>query len=96
MSEHHSLSTGLDRLPSQRIVATFIVDPFTWDLGRIRFTCSLCGGAHSAGPTSNPNVHADMRQHLKQKHAMRGTSLLRSETVLDDIGAISSVDFFRP
>jgi hypothetical protein len=74
---------------------TFAVDGKLWKEGRIRYTCSICGLSDDAGPTTNRSVHMEMRQHLKKKHRLNGTSLLRSETRLDDRGAISAVEFFR-
>ena len=76
-------------------MVTFEVDGTLWDLGRIRYTCSMCGQSDDAGSISNPAVHTEMRQHLKKKHRLTGTSLLRSETRLDDRGAISVVEFFN-
>ena len=77
------------------VLVTFAVDGDLWDEGRIRYTCSICGGSDDGGPTSNPSVQTEMRQHLKKKHRLSGTSLLRSETRLDDRGAISTVEFRR-
>jgi len=77
------------------IVVTFIVDALAWHEGRIRYTCSICGSMDSAGPTSNPAVHNDMREHLQLNHSMKGTSGLRSETIFDSQGGISAVEFYR-
>jgi hypothetical protein len=77
------------------VVVIFEVDRGLWEEGRIRYTCSICGLADDAGPTTNQSLHTEMRQHLKKKHRISGTSLMRSETLLDERGAISAVEFFR-
>jgi len=77
------------------ILVTFAVDGNLWNEGRIRYTCSICGVSDDGGPTSNPAVHTEMRLHLKKKHRLTGTSLLRSETRLDEHGAIQAIEFFR-
>jgi hypothetical protein len=89
------LSNGLAGLRERPVIVTFIIDASSWDDGRIRYTCSLCGATGEAGPTGNPAVHNDLRLHLKQNHGMKGTSGLRSETVFDSRGGISAVEFFR-
>jgi hypothetical protein len=82
-------------LTTARVIAVFDVNPSAWDEGRIRYTCSLCRATDDAGPTRNPAVHGEMREHLKRHHGIRGTSVLRSETFMDDRGAISTIEFFR-
>jgi len=80
-------------VPAERIIAAFYVDASAWNQGRIRYTCSLCGGSGDAGRTQNPAVHEDLRQHLKRQHRMKATSVLRSETLMDHRGAISAIKF---
>jgi hypothetical protein len=82
-------------LPPVAVIAVFDVNPSAWDNGRIRYTCSLCRTTDDAGPTHNPAVHGQMRLHLKRNHKLRGTSVLRSETFMDERGAISAIEFFR-
>jgi hypothetical protein len=77
------------------VLVIFEVDGTVWQAGRIRYTCSICGSSDDGGSTRNPTVHKEMRQHLKKRHRLSGTSFLRSETRLDDGGAISAVEFFR-
>ena len=76
-------------------IVTFEIDAALWQQGRIRYTCSLCGSSDDGGPITNRTVHTEMRQHLKKKHRLVGTSLLRSETELDEGGAIRAIEFFR-
>jgi hypothetical protein len=80
----------------ESVIASFDIDPSAWNRGRIVYVCSLCASSGDAGPTRNPAVHEEMRQHLKRLHKMKGTSMLRSETLMDDHGAISAIRFFRP
>jgi hypothetical protein len=82
-------------MQQRQVIVTFAVDPLAWNQGLIRCTCSLCGSTSNAGPTSNAAVHNEMRKHLKLNHRMKGTSSLRSEIIFGDLGAISSVEFFR-
>jgi len=77
------------------VLAVFSVDPSAWDHGRIQYTCSLCRLTDDAGPTRNLAVHGELRLHLKKHHEIRGTSVMRSETFLDDRGAISAIEFYR-
>ena len=77
------------------VVAVFSVNPSAWDQGRIQYTCSLCCVTDDAGPTANVAVHGELRLHLKKHHGIRGTSVMRSETFLDDRGAITAIEFFR-
>jgi hypothetical protein len=78
------------------VLVTFTIDALAWGGGRIVYQCSLCGATDNAGPTTNAAVHNEMRDHLRQRHRLKGTSGMRSESTFTDGGAISSVDFLRP